>query len=379
MVASKSKTKVLRFVWGLIPWLVVGLVVLVVVALAGRISQERQNIEQAKKSVLKEGPPPTKVITLELMPRLFKDKINLPAEVQPMEDLEVKTEVAGQVVKVLVEEGQVVKKGQVLARLDERDYRFQLRRVQANYQWAKTEHARISALAKKKVTAKSQLDEVEAQLKDLEAQLSAARLALNRTAITAPISGRLNYLYAKAGDFLSVGKPVAQILQIDQVKVKVGVPESDVAAVFDLQTAEVVIDALGGLRVEGRKTFLSRQPRTLARLYDLELKIDNPDGRILPGMFVRVELVKRVFTGALVVPLYAVIVMDNQQVVFVEKENKVFRRPVKLGVLEGWQVQVTQGLRPQEKVVVVGHRFLEDGQTVEVLKTVQDPKEILRP
>ncbi|MBW1713022.1 MAG: efflux RND transporter periplasmic adaptor subunit, partial [Deltaproteobacteria bacterium] len=183
----------------------------------------------------------------------------------------------------------------------------------------------------------------------------------------------------KAGDFLSVGKPVAQILQIDQVKVKVGVPESDVAAVFDLQTAEVVIDALGGLRVEGRKTFLSRQPRTLARLYDLELKIDNPDGRILPGMFVRVELVKRVFTGALVVPLYAVIVMDNQQVVFVEKENKVFRRPVKLGVLEGWQVQVTQGLRPQEKVVVVGHRFLEDGQTVEVLKTVQDPKEILRP
>lgn len=222
------------------------------------------------------------------------------------------------------------------------------------------------------------MDEAEARLNALKAQRSEARLALNRTRITAPISGRINEIKAKVGDLLDVNRPVAEILQYEKVKVIVGVPESDVDAVFALDESEIIIEALDKLRVKGKKVFLSRQPRTMARLYDLELIVPNPDGRILPGMFARVELVKKVFDQALAVPLYAVITHGDERFVYVEKDGQVEKRPVQLGVLAGWQVHVRAGLKPGERVVVVGHRFLDDGQAVMVIRNVDRPDEIIR-
>ncbi len=106
--------------------------------------------------------------------------------------------------------------------------------------------------------------------------------------------------------------------------------------------------------------------------------VPNPDGRILPGMFARVELIKQVFNKALTIPLYAVITKDNERFVFVEKDGKAERRAVELGVLVGWQVQVRSGLNPGERAIVVGHRLLDDGRSVEVIKNVSNPREILK-
>ena len=206
-----------------------------------------------------------------------------------------------------------------------------------------------------------------------------ARLALSRAKITSPIGGRLNESKAEKGDFVTVGSPVAQILQFEYVKVTVGVPESDVDAIFDLDEAEVVIEALDNRRVKGEKVFLARQPRTLARLYNLELRVPNPEGRILPGMFARVELVKQVFGHALAVPLYAVISQGDEQYVYVERNGLAERRPLELGTLVGWEVHITSGLTPGERVIVVGHRQVDQGQAVEVIKNVSDTREILKP
>ena len=378
MSKSNTKGKILRFIWAIIPWLMVGLIVVFIVNMGGRIKEKQTRLEEAKKAAIKKQVPAVRVITLTLKPRQLEDKINLPAQVEPYRDVWVKAEVPGQVVKVFVEEGQTVKKGQVLVKLDDRDYRWRVARIEANYELAKLNHDRTSALVKKKIAAATKLDEIEALLKDLAAQRKEARLALSRTRITSPICCLLNELKAKEGDFVSVADPVAQILQLDQVKVTVGVPESDVAAIFDLDEAEVLIEALGKRRVRGRKVFLSRQPRTLARLYDLELVVPNPDGRILPGMFARVELVKRVFNQALAIPLYGVITQGNERFVYIEKDGRAKKRDVKLGALVGWQVHITSGLNAGDRVIVVGHRLLDDGQQVEVIKNVIDPSEILK-
>jgi len=379
MNRSDSKTKVLRFLWNSFPWLMVVLILFFIMIMGGLIKGEKNRLEEAKKAAIKKEAPPVRVITLTLAPSRLEDKINLPGQVEPYEDVQVKAEVPGQVVKVLVEEGQTVEKGQVLIQLDDRDYRSRLARIKANYRLAKLDYDRTIALAKKKVTSLSNLDTIEAQLKDLEAQVREAKLALSRTRITSPICCLCNEIEAKKGNFVSVGDPVARIIQIDPVKVVVGVPESDVAAVFDLTQAEVIIEALEKYRVKGRKVFLSRQPRTLARLFDLELRVPNPEGRILPGMFARVELVKQVFNQALAVPLYAVISQSDKHIVFVEKEGRAESRNIELGPLIGWQVQVTSGLSPGEKVIVVGHRLLDNGQAVEVIKNVNHPNEILKP
>ena len=314
----------------------------------GRIKEEKARLEEEKKAAIKQEVPAVRVITLTLVPNRLEDKINLPAVVEPYENLWVKAEVPGQVVNVLVKKGQIVEKGQVLVELDDRDYISRLERIEANHKLAMLDHDRIDDLVKKRIAAVTELDKIEARLNDLAAQLKEARLALSRTRIIAPISGRLNEIAAKQGDRMGVDKEVAQILQFEKVKVTVGVPESDVAAVFDLNEAEVIIEALGKRRVKGKKLFLSRQPRTLARLYDLELVVQNPDGRILPGMFARVELVKKVFQKALVIPLYAVITQGEESFVYVEKDNRAKKRSVELGILSGWQIQVKSGLEPGE-------------------------------
>lgn len=378
MNKTERKTSLLRFIWGIIPWMIVVLIVIFIVILGSRIMHEKARLEEAKKAALKQNIEPVSVITLTLKPRRLEDKINLPAVVEPYEDVWVKAEVSGQVVEVLVQEGEAVQEGQVLIQLDDRDYKARLSRIEANYQLAKLEYERTSALVRKKVMSPAELDKISAQLKDLEAQVREVQLGLSRTQIVSPLCCLLNETKANRGDFVGVGDPVARILQLDPVKVTVGVPESDVAAVFDLTEAEVIIEALNKRRVKGTKVFLSRMPRTLARLYDLELRVPNPDGKILPGMFVRVDLVKTVFRRALPVPLYAVITQADRSFVYVEENGRAKRRDVELGILVGWEVQVASGLKPGERVIVVGHRFLDDDQPVKVIKNVSDAREILK-
>ena len=337
---------------------------------------ESGRLAEAKNAAMKKEVPAVRVITLTMNTHHMEDKISLPGEVKAFEDLWVKAEEKGQVVSVAVKEGQRVKKGQLLVRLDDRDYRSRIERIEANYTLAKLDHDRILSLAKKNASAQSKLDAAVALLTELKAQYNEAKIHLDRTRIVAPIDGVINELVSKLGDFLDVNFKVAQILQIDPVKIAVGVPESDVEAIHDLESADVVIEALDNKKVRGKRLFLSWQPRSLARLYELELTIDNPDRRILPGMFAQVELIKRVYEEALTIPLYAVITQGEERFVYIEKDGKARKRPVTLGVLVNWQVHLKSGIEPGERVIVVGHRFLDDGQAVDVIKDVNRPDEI---
>ena len=371
------KIKLARVIWSVIPWILVALLVFFIFNLYGRIQEERARLDNAKKEAGQSENASIKVIALTLAPQRLEDKINLPGYVEPYEDLWVKAEVSGMVVDVLLNEGDTVGKGDILCKLDDRDYRSRLERIEASYDLTKLEYERIAALDKKKITAASRFDEIEAKLKDVTAQKEEALLAVERTRINTPIEGIINEIKAKNGDFLSVGDEVAQILQTSRVKVSVGIPESDVTSFFDLKESTIIIAALGKLRVTGKKVFLSRQPRNSARLYDLELMISNPDGRILPGMFARVELVKNVYEKALLIPLYAVITQGDEHFVYTEENGLAKKRPVKTGILVDWQVQILSGLKPGDKVIVVGHRFLDENQPVEVIKNVRDAQEIL--
>jgi membrane fusion protein, multidrug efflux system len=374
--ASTMKIRLLRFVWGVIPWLAAAVMIAFMVVLWNGLIVKHGRLAEAKNAAMDKEIPAIKVITLTLEPRQLVDKISLPAEVTPFEELWIKTEAKGQIVKVAVEEGQDVKKGQLLLKIDDRDYRSRLARVEASYQLATLELNRMKTLRKKRITSESSQDEAVARYMELEAQVREAKLALSRCRITAPISGRINELKTRMGDVLDINESVAQLLQIDRVKVTVGVPESDVAAVFDLTHATLVIEALNNRTVVGEKVFLSSKPRTLARLYDLELLVSNPDRHILPGMFAQVELVKKEHENALAIPLYAVIVQGEDRFVYIEKAGKAERRQVGLGVLIGWQVHVKSGLNPGERVIVVGHRFLDNGQAVQVIKNVTRADEI---
>lgn len=374
---EKPKTirgKIVFYFWYNLPRLVLLAMAAVIVMLFMTISDKKAAIQAEQEAAVKQERPPVNTVVMLVNPTTISNRLNLPGSIEAWTDLELTTKIAGTVEAVAVMEGANVKEGDTLITIEADDYRIALDRAQAAYNLAKAEYQRDKTVYAKGVIPPAELEARETNLQTAKADLDNAKLMLERCTIKAPMDGVVRRMDAKVGMFLGVGDPVGQILQIDRVKAVIGIPESDVTAVRKLDTVEVMIKALEDLQVTGIKHFISSSPQTLARLYRLELEIDNPDHQILPGMFVRADIVKNSSTQALSIPFYSIISRNNEQYVFVEKDGVAEKRMVKTGIMEEWMVEIIDGLEAGEHVVIEGHRDVEDGRKVKVVKVITDPE-----
>jgi len=361
-----------------LPLLVLLILVLLAIVLGARVKNEKKRLLDEKKNAVSQERPPVNVVVQEMVPKLLRDRLNLPGMVEPWESLNILAEVMGMVAEVLVEEGDHVQAGELIVRLDASDYENTRNSVQASYDLALTNLKRLTSLHEQEIIAQSEFDSSKAEVDRLKAELAIAELQIKRCYIRSSISGVVNVLPAKKGLYLAVGDPVATVLDIDRVKISVGIPETDVDAVRKIDKFEIVIEALQNKKVIGEKHFLAVAPESQAQVYKLELEVANESDDILPGMFARVEIIKQEFPEALAIPLYAVISRDNKHYVYTEEENLAKITEVKLGILDGWQIQVTEGLSPGQRVVVVGQRSVDSDQRLNVVKKVTSPSEIIR-
>jgi len=320
--------------------------------------------------------PEVNIVTLELSPKTMKDRINLPGVVEPWVKFNIIAEVRGEVEKKMIEKGTQINEGDIIVVLDKRDYEIALQAARASYDTALASKGRLEKLYKEKLASKSQLDDVTALVEQHKARLDSASLNLERCTVRSPISGIINELYIDKGKYVNVSDPIAEVLQMDKVKVKVGIPESDVSAVAHVEDFEVKLDALDGRTFKAEKYFLSLASDPQARLYNLELRLDNPFGEILPDMFARVEILKQEIENTLSVPLYSIITLNDSQVVYVVNDSQVHSRKVQVGIQEGWRIEITEGLKAGDQVIVVGHRSVSDGQKVNVVRTVSNMEEL---
>jgi RND family efflux transporter MFP subunit len=361
-----------------VPVLFILLLLILIGSLVVKIQSKAEIIKAQNQAKMKKGQPAPNVMTLKLVPSTIRDQIDLPGVTLPWVKLEMVAEVAGSITGTAVKEGADVNKGDVLATIDSRDYRNALRSAKAAYDLAVSELKRQKALNKRKVAPQSQLDAAVAQVESTRAAMDNARIALERCTIRAPFSGVVNRILVEPGQYLAVGDPVAELLQIDRLKVRVGIPESDVDAVRRIDRFKVKIDALEGREFEARKYFLSKTADSMARLYSLDLTLDNAQGTVLPDMFTRVEIIKKEVAEGLSIPLYSVINRNKDRIVYIVEDSRACIRTVELGLLDGWQVQVRAGLNQGEEVIVVGHRSVNDGQQVNVVRSVTSPEDIVK-
>jgi RND family efflux transporter MFP subunit len=366
----------LRFIWHSFPIIIVILIVgLVIFPLGKRISAQKADLAQKQSHQMRQAKALTNVITMGIHPDMVMEKISLPGMAKSWIKLKVAAEVKGKVSK-RIEKGTRVHKGDVLAVIDTRDYQNHYDSALASHEIARTNEKRFMALSKKQFVTQSQLEDASERVKTSKAAMDTAKLNLNRCTIRSPMEGIVDRVTIETGDYLNVGDPVVTILQMDRLKIEVGIPESDVAAVRKLKTFDMTIDALGGKAYTGQHHYLFKTTDSLARLYNLEIEVQNPDLQILPGMFARVSIVKNQDAQGLAVPIYALVTEGKQKGVYVEKENVVHFRPVTTGFQDGWKTQITKGLSPGESVVVVGHKIIEDGETVNVTRTIRKMEEL---
>ena len=373
-IQQKRPRKLSRF----LPLLVLLILIVLALGLGSRVNNEKSRLLEEKSDAVVQERPPVNVVVQEMAPALLRDRLNLPGMVEPWESLNILAEVRGMVEEVLVEEGDHVKQGDLIARLDTSDYENTINSTRASYNLALTNLKRFSGLHEQEIIAQAEYDSIKAEVASLEAHLAIAEMQLKRCYIRSSISGIVNVLPAQNGLYLAVGDPVATVLDIDRVKVIVGIPETDVDAVRKIDRFEVMIEALHEKKISGSKNFLAVAPESQAQVYRLELELGNKSGEILPGMFARVEIIKNEFPEALIIPLYAVISRDNKHYVFLEEGNVAKLQEVSLGILDGWQIQITGGLAPGQRVIVVGQRSVDADQKLNVVKKVTHPAEITR-
>jgi membrane fusion protein (multidrug efflux system) len=370
---EKQATPVLKKVWSVLPLVILFLFIVVIAGLSIKIKNEKERLAEEKAQSIALENPPANVIVLPITTSVLHDRLNLPGIVEAWTRLQILAEIRGTLQKVPVIEGNRVKKGQLIAQVDDADYRIAVEAARAPRDLAIADKKRAEILFGRGLLPQAEFEGLDSRLSSAEAAMKNAELQLSRCRITAPISGIIQRLDAKEGLLLSVADPVAEILQIDRVKAVVGIPESDVDAVRNIDSVEVVIQALGGRGFAGNKYFLASAPENTARLYRLELAIDNQEAAILPGMFVRADIVKSVAEDALALPLYTVLSRNGEHFVYVEEGGIARRRPVLLGITEGWLVHIAKGLTPGDRVIVEGHRNVEEGHRVKVVKVVDEP------
>lgn len=293
-------------------------------------------------------------------------KLSLPGEIEGSEDVTLASALGGQVERVLVQKGQPVKQGQVIARVDSEIYGAQLAQAEAQRDQAAAELKRVQTLGD--LASQSQLLQAETALKVTEAQVRSARAQVSRAVVTAPFTGTAADVFPGRGEFLGPGSPVARVVQLDPVHVSLAVADRDVV-LLEPGLEVVVTTAATAQPVVGRIAHVGRAADLRTRSFPVEVEVANPEGMLLPGMIATVAVDRPLPEGTLAIPEDWVVTRRSGQGVFTTTEDGFAKwTPIELGEVIHDQVVVRAGLQEGARVVVAGHRDLVDGDKVIVTR-----------
>ncbi|MCS6816664.1 MAG: efflux RND transporter periplasmic adaptor subunit [Blastocatellia bacterium] len=353
--------------------------------------------------------------------RTFDRQIEIVGTLAADEEVVVSTEVEGQIVEMRVDLGSVVRRGDVLARLESRDFELRLaeaeaalqqvrarlgltpdrdridpeetaivRQARAAYEDARLRFQRIRQLHGRGIVSQQELDQADAALRIAEARyeaaveevrsllaqldqwrarVAAARRDLERTVIRAPISGAVAARHVSLGEFLRRNDRVVTLVKIDPLRLRADVPERYAGKIALGRRLAFVVDAVPEKTFQGMIVRISPSARSETRSLTIEAEVRNPDGELRPGYFARAQLVIEPGAKAIVIPSRAVISSVGLTKVFVLDGDRARERSIKTGARVNTDVEVLEGLRSNERVIVSNLDRLGDGTRVRVARS----------
>jgi membrane fusion protein (multidrug efflux system) len=284
----------------------------------------------------------------------------------PRAESQVVAKTSGIAMAVFAEEGQHVKAGQVLVRLDADRARLQaaqsaaqVRKLEANYQRAKQ-------LAAQQMVSANDLDQLKYDLANARAVNNMANLELSYTNVVAPISGVIASRSIKPGNFVQINTPIFRIVDDSRLELTLNVPEREIATLKAGQPVNLQVDALPGKSFEGKVDRVAPVVDSGSGTFRVICTFAG-GGALQPGMFGRIRIDYDKRANALVIPRTALLDDQGTPAVYVVRGGKAMRVPVKTGYTDGEWTEVRSGLKPGEAVVTAGKVALRDGSAVQVI------------
>lgn len=291
------------------------------------------------------------------------------APIEALAEADVIGKVGGEVREILVEEGDTVTKGQVLARLDGDRLRLGLSESEAKLRKLQREYERNADLSEKGLVSTGDFEKIRFEMEALQAAFNLSRLELDYTQIRAPIAGVVSERFIKLGNTISVNDPVFRITSFDPLVAYLHVPEREYRNINAGQAVAIDIDALQGPPIAVTVTRVSPVVDPATGTFKITIEILDEQRRIKPGMFGRISVVYDRHANVLQVPRSAIIEDIGRTSVFVVENDIAIRKYVETGYSDAGMVEITSGLGDDEDVVTVGQIGLKPDAKVAVINT----------
>jgi len=318
------------------------------------------------------SPPAVTVAPVEV--RDVTVEIRAPVDLRPLFQADVGAKTLGYLDAVLVERGDAVKKGQLLAVVRPSDLPSQMEAARVAFDLAKVNKARAESLAPPGVVSQQELQNAQSAYAKAEADLQAVSTRFGETRIESPVDGVVSQRRLDPGALVGPNAGTGSILTVqknDVLRVFIPVNEKDAPTVKLGQAASAEFDALPGKRYAGKVVRLSPAFDPITRTVDAEVHLKNP-GELRPGMYGRGTLVTATHSAAVVVPAGAVQLSDGRFFAYGVQGDKARRIELKIGVDAGNWFEVLEGLKAGDEIVTAGTDTLADGSTIRPVRGI-DP------
>jgi len=284
----------------------------------------------------------------------------------------VVAKVGGELRQLLVEEGAYVRKGQVLAKLDGERLRLEAAQTKAQLSKLERDYKRNVELQQRGLVAVSAFENLRYEVDAARAAYDLTALQLSYTDIRAPLDGVVAERFVKAGNTLNPNDKLFRIADLSPLVAHVHVPESELRKLRAGQVASVQVDAAGGA-FQSIIQRISPVVDSNTGTFKVTLELRDPDNRLKPGMFARIDIVHERRKDVVRIARSALLEDDGNQRVFVVQAGKAVSRAVTLGLTNGPMVEVLSGVTAGDPVVVVGQGTLKDGSPVRVVTSTPTP------
>jgi membrane fusion protein (multidrug efflux system) len=325
-------------------------------------------------------PPPEAVTTLVAKSEPWEQTLAAIGTVTAVNGVMVSADLPGIVEKITFDSGRTVKAGEVLVTLDTRQEKAQLAWAEAQRELANLNLERNRGLREQGITAQADMDQAAANAKQAEAQVGEIRATIERKVIQAPFSGILGIRQVNLGQYLKGGDPVVPLQSLDPIHVDFSVPQEKMAQAQVGREVRVAQQGTAASGLEGKVTAVDSVIDPATRNVQIQATFANPEGRLRPGMFVKVQVVLPEKESTVSLPISSVRYAPYGNSIFIVEEMKdpkgqaykgVRQQFVKLGSERGDLIEVLSGVKAGEEVVTSGVFKLRNGAAVLVNNDVK--------
>jgi len=327
----------------------------------------KSRVEADAKAKSGQGSP-VAVEVADVRVATVSDDIRAIGSLQSDESVQIAPEISGRISEIVFKEGAEVKQGDVLIKLDDALAAAEVADAEARLELAAANNERARQLLRTgNVTGRGR-DEATANFETAKAATALAKTRLDKHVLTAPFSGIVGVRNVSVGAFVAAGTPLTNLEKIDVLKVDFKVPEIYLDAVKTGQAIELTVDAVPGQTFNAKIYAIDPLLDVNGRALEIRARLENKDGRLRPGLFVRIVIKGLRERQALMVPEAAVQSRGGDTFIFVIDNAKAVERRVTLGMRENAEVEILNGIERGNRVVTAGQQKLRAGSDVEIIE-----------